>query len=252
MHSHSWRIGSRRVARGAWLAAAAVLLAPVIRLRRCGAPDAGRRGRARPVAAGRPRCCSGLTCAALRRRRDGRWAMDRRTAFSRARAAAAAACRRRVWPRSETRSSFAGCLFYTAEVDNVASDDAMATSFLVTNPGAEPRRSVLQQPGGGGTWMRDRAGADRGWRVGAPARAGGLEAVRSGVARGGRAARLERPARDGRADSERRRRRDRAELGGTMLAARARARLALSRDDVPAGRYGGGRRTADGRAARDA
>jgi hypothetical protein len=51
------------------------------------------------------------------------------------------------------RTTFSGCTFYTAEVDNVASEDAMTTSLLVTNPGAQPALAVLQQPGGDGTWM---------------------------------------------------------------------------------------------------
>jgi hypothetical protein len=33
------------------------------------------------------------------------------------------------------KKSFAGCFFYTVQADNVASDAAAATSFLVTNPG---------------------------------------------------------------------------------------------------------------------
>jgi len=51
------------------------------------------------------------------------------------------------------RNSVAGCLFYTAEVDNVASEDAQTSSLLVTNPGVDPAVAVLEQPGGDGTWM---------------------------------------------------------------------------------------------------
>ena len=35
------------------------------------------------------------------------------------------------------KDGFAGCVFYTVEVDNVARDADKATSFLVTNPGGE-------------------------------------------------------------------------------------------------------------------
>ena len=37
------------------------------------------------------------------------------------------------------RMSFAGCLFYTASSDNVASDVDAPTAFLVTNPGSRAR-----------------------------------------------------------------------------------------------------------------
>jgi hypothetical protein len=50
------------------------------------------------------------------------------------------------------RTSFVGCLFYTVEADNVASDVDAATSFLVTNPGVEAAKVTLQQPLGGGAW----------------------------------------------------------------------------------------------------
>ena len=50
------------------------------------------------------------------------------------------------------RTSFAGCLFYTAELDNVASDAALATSFLVSNPGDQPAVAVLQRLSTGGGW----------------------------------------------------------------------------------------------------
>jgi hypothetical protein len=51
------------------------------------------------------------------------------------------------------RTSFAGCLFYTAEVDNVASDATLGTSFLVTNAGDQTAVVVLQRLGPGGAWM---------------------------------------------------------------------------------------------------
>ena len=51
------------------------------------------------------------------------------------------------------RTSFAGCLFYTAEVDNVASDATLGTSFLVTNPGEQSAVAVLERLGPGGAWM---------------------------------------------------------------------------------------------------
>ena len=51
------------------------------------------------------------------------------------------------------RTSFAGCLFYTAEVDNVASDATLGTSFLVTNAGDQTAVAVLQRLGPGGEWM---------------------------------------------------------------------------------------------------
>ena len=37
------------------------------------------------------------------------------------------------------KNGFAGCVFYTVEVNNVASDADAATSFLVTNPGSRDR-----------------------------------------------------------------------------------------------------------------
>jgi hypothetical protein len=79
------------------------------------------------------------------------------------------------------QTSFAGCLFYTAEVDNVASEDALTTSLLVTNPGLEPAVAVLQQPGSDGTWVPI---AEAPIAVGKSARLlvpGGHEAVRSGL-----------------------------------------------------------------------
>jgi hypothetical protein len=51
------------------------------------------------------------------------------------------------------RNGFTGCLFYSAEADNVASDAAAAMSFLVTNPGVESASVAWQQPGAGGTWI---------------------------------------------------------------------------------------------------
>jgi len=43
------------------------------------------------------------------------------------------------------RNGFAGCVFYTVEVDNVDSDAGKATSFLVTNPGAETADVTLER-----------------------------------------------------------------------------------------------------------
>ena len=43
------------------------------------------------------------------------------------------------------RMSFAGCLFYTVEPGNVASDADAGTSFLITNPGSERATVSLQQ-----------------------------------------------------------------------------------------------------------
>jgi hypothetical protein len=51
------------------------------------------------------------------------------------------------------RTSFAGCLFYMAEVDNVASDAALATSFLLSNPGSQSAVAVLQRWSTDGSWM---------------------------------------------------------------------------------------------------
>ena len=51
------------------------------------------------------------------------------------------------------RTTFSGCLFYTAEVDNVASDAAMPMSFLVTNAGADAATVTLEQAMEDGTWM---------------------------------------------------------------------------------------------------
>jgi len=52
------------------------------------------------------------------------------------------------------KDTFAGCLFYTAEADNVDSDAALATSFLVSNPSPSRASVELQQPGSGGSWSR--------------------------------------------------------------------------------------------------
>ena len=49
--------------------------------------------------------------------------------------------------------SFQGCVFYTAETDNAASDAAAPTSFLIANPGAEKATVTLEEQGAGGTWM---------------------------------------------------------------------------------------------------
>ena len=43
------------------------------------------------------------------------------------------------------RMSFAGCLFYTVQPDNVASDVGASTSFLITNPGSQHATVSLQQ-----------------------------------------------------------------------------------------------------------
>ena len=51
------------------------------------------------------------------------------------------------------RKTFAGCVFYTAEVDNVASDAAMPMSFLVTNSGRAAATVTLEQAAEGGTWI---------------------------------------------------------------------------------------------------
>jgi hypothetical protein len=47
---------------------------------------------------------------------------------------------------------FAGCLFYTLIPDNVASDEAKSTSFVIANPGTSPASVALQKlaPAGGG------------------------------------------------------------------------------------------------------
>ena len=78
-------------------------------------------------------------------------------------------------------SSFAGCLFYTAEVENVASESGLTSSVLVTNPGVEPAVAVLEQPGSDGTWMPIAQAPVAGGgsaRLLVPA---GHEAVRSGL-----------------------------------------------------------------------
>ena len=49
------------------------------------------------------------------------------------------------------RKSFAGCLFYTVEPSNVASDADAPTSFLITNPGSE-RATVSLQQSVNGSW----------------------------------------------------------------------------------------------------
>jgi hypothetical protein len=43
------------------------------------------------------------------------------------------------------RTTFAGCVFYTVQASNVATDTDAATSFLVTNPGPDPATVSLQQ-----------------------------------------------------------------------------------------------------------
>jgi IgGFc binding protein len=50
------------------------------------------------------------------------------------------------------QTTFMGCLFYTAEADNVTSDASLATSFLITNPGPETA-TVALQPNADGTWF---------------------------------------------------------------------------------------------------
>jgi len=49
------------------------------------------------------------------------------------------------------KNGFTGCVFYTVEVNNVASDANAATSFLVTNPGGETADVKLERLGGK-TW----------------------------------------------------------------------------------------------------
>jgi len=51
------------------------------------------------------------------------------------------------------RYSFAGCVFYTTEADNVASDAAAFTSFLIANSGAEKATVTLEELGADGSWM---------------------------------------------------------------------------------------------------
>jgi len=51
------------------------------------------------------------------------------------------------------RKTFAGCVFYTAEVDNVVSDAEMPMSFLVTNPGTTAATVTLEQAADGGGWV---------------------------------------------------------------------------------------------------
>jgi hypothetical protein len=43
------------------------------------------------------------------------------------------------------KNGFVGCVFYTVEVNNVASDVGQATSFLVTNPGGEAAEVKLER-----------------------------------------------------------------------------------------------------------
>jgi hypothetical protein len=50
------------------------------------------------------------------------------------------------------KNGFAGCVFYTVEVDNVASDVHAATSFLVTNPGGETANVKLERYMGTTMW----------------------------------------------------------------------------------------------------
>ncbi|HEY7373044.1 MAG TPA: IgGFc-binding protein [Polyangia bacterium] len=50
------------------------------------------------------------------------------------------------------RNSIEGCVFYTVEADNAASDTAAPTSFLVSNPGLEPATVKLEQLGAEGAW----------------------------------------------------------------------------------------------------
>jgi hypothetical protein len=50
------------------------------------------------------------------------------------------------------RNSILGCVFYTAEVDNVATDAAALTSLLVTNPNIQSTTVTLERLSGG-AWM---------------------------------------------------------------------------------------------------
>jgi hypothetical protein len=50
------------------------------------------------------------------------------------------------------RASFTGCLFYTMDLDNVTSDDPIATSVLLTNPGQTVATVALEHRQGGGEW----------------------------------------------------------------------------------------------------
>jgi len=49
-------------------------------------------------------------------------------------------------------TSHVGCLFYTVQVHNVASDEGADTSFLVANPGTDSATIKLEQPAADGTW----------------------------------------------------------------------------------------------------
>ena len=66
------------------------------------------------------------------------------------------------------KNGFAGCVFYTVEVDNVDSDVGTATSFLVTNPGGETADVKLERHVGSNLELR-RDGDDRRRRGGAVA-----------------------------------------------------------------------------------
>jgi hypothetical protein len=55
----------------------------------------------------------------------------------------------------ENPNSLQGCSFYTFDLDNVASDDGLPTSLLVTNPGQMPASAALERrdgPGAAATW----------------------------------------------------------------------------------------------------
>jgi hypothetical protein len=45
-------------------------------------------------------------------------------------------------------NSLVGCLFYTLQAENVASDEGARTSFLVTNPGDDTAALQIERPGG--------------------------------------------------------------------------------------------------------
>jgi hypothetical protein len=67
---------------------------------------------------------------------------------------------------AETLASVTGCLFYTAEMDNVDSDDSQSSLIVVTNPGSTPATLSLQARTPGQDWTEAQAMAIAGGSAG--------------------------------------------------------------------------------------
>ena len=103
-----------------------------------------------------PRCSGSVTCDGLLLRacRDGEVGEQIGDCESEGACSSGRCMSTTCMLAERDRSSFAaGCLFYTAEVDNVDSDADLATSFLVTNPGGASAMAVLQRRGTSEPWV---------------------------------------------------------------------------------------------------